>query len=164
MKERNFQIFKWISLILIYIAPTLISSIFFKAPLGDRVDIGIYRDDPARYVLTAEIIQNTIADFKPYVLFWILAFASIRFIGMLLYKKIDMFSSLILFFGILCLLSFDYSIFKPMEYNAATFSKFLMTQDRNSLYHISAFCIICLMFIYPLIQIFKYIKKRLKNR
>ncbi len=166
IQNKNIKIFNWVSLGLIYIIPMLISILFLKVPTDNRIDTGIYRDNPAQYVLTSEMVQNEIIEYQYtyYIMIILLAFVLIRFIGMLLYKKIDIFSSLILFFGALYLLSFNYDIFSSMEYNAKTFSQILITQDGNFFYSLSTLSMIGLLIIYPLIQIIKYTKQKLKNK
>ncbi len=165
MKEKNMKIFDWISLGLIYIIPMLVSFLFLKVPTTNRIDTGIYRDDPANYPLIPEMMENQLIEQKYafYLVIIILLFVLIRFIGMIKYKKMDLFSSSVLVLGVLYFISVDYSMFTPLEHTSARYFQIIYGYDGNNLYSISIIGIDLLLLLYPIKRVIQYIINRRKS-
>lgn len=138
MKEKKSILFNYITLILIYLIPIL--SWIFRIPESMRINMGEFRDDPAKYVLTAEMIEKELLHYQIifYTIIAILVLAFVRFVVLLIKnKKLDLFCLALLVVGVLYLSTFDYSLFSFPEYTKTLFSDFILRSDDNSLHFLS---------------------------
>lgn len=160
IKVKNLQIFKNITVVIIYILFYLLF-IEFNDP-----HVGNYLENPSGYLMDATRISESLASYKKhiYIIIIILIFSLIRILWLLKNRCFDIFSLIILIWCIWLVATYDSSMHTLPIIDSKNYSKMIMRYQKYYENFIDVLNGLNLIF-YPIggFKLYDYIEKKLKK-